>query len=158
MASGFPQSGLPGGEYAGIGARLGAVIIDGLIASAGALPGFIIVIIGFVLAANMNRSEQGIAFVVLAFGYVVCFLGALIVFLYNVSKLGKTGQTIGKKFMKIKVVTLTGEPLGFGKAFLREFLRGLIANLCIILAFWPAWDKEKQGLHDKAVGTHVYPA
>ena len=158
MASGFPQQGLPDTEYAGIGARLGAVIIDGLIAMLGALPGFIVIIIAIILTANLNSSEQGIGIVILVLGYIICFLGAFIVGLYNINKLGKTGQTIGKKFMKIKVVGPTNEPLGFGKAFLREFVKGLIGGICGILLLWPLWDKEKQGLHDKAVGTHVYPA
>ena len=158
MASGFPQSGLPGTEYASIGARIGAHIIDHLFVGLGAIPGFIVIFLAAILTANLNQSEQGIGIVIVVLGYVVLFAGILIVALYNINKLGKTGMTVGKKMMKIKVVTATGEPLGFGKAFLREFVKWLAGSVCAILLLWPLWDQEKQSLGDKVAGTHVYPA
>jgi uncharacterized RDD family membrane protein YckC len=165
MASGFPQSGLPGTEYASIGARIGAYIIDHLVVTVGVLPGLILYLIGtFGLVATSSNSSDGpgaaggIAIVVIFLGFALMAIGGLAVALYNINKLGKTGQTIGKKVMKIKVVTPTGEPLGFGKAFLRELVKGLAGSFCFILLLWPMWDAEKQSLGDKVAGTHVYPA
>jgi len=167
MASGFPQSGLPGTEYAGIGARIGAHIIDHLFVGLGMIPGLILYMIGtFGIVATSNSSSSsdgagaagGIAIVLIFLGFALMFIGGLGLLLYNIFRLGRDGATIGKKVMKIKVVTVTGEPLGFGKAFLREFVKWLAGSICFILLLWPLWDQEKQSLGDKVAGTHVYPA
>jgi len=92
-------------------------------------------------------------------GYGLLFLGALAVGIYNIYLLGKTGSTLGKRWMKIKVLDQTGQPLGFWKAFARELVKGLVGNVsCGILWLWPLWDQEKQGLQDKLFSTHVYEA
>jgi uncharacterized RDD family membrane protein YckC len=60
--------------------------------------------------------------------------------------------------MKIKVLDANAQPLGFGKAFLRELVKAVLGNLCFLLYLWPLFDEQKQGLHDKIFGTHVYEA
>jgi uncharacterized RDD family membrane protein YckC len=90
-------------------------------------------------------------------GYAVVFLGSIAVWLYNCHLLGRDGATLGKKMMKVKVLDPQGQPLGFGKAFLRELVKHVIGS-CVILLLWPLWDNEKQGLQDKLFSTHVYDA
>jgi uncharacterized RDD family membrane protein YckC len=88
-------------------------------------------------------------------------VGSLIVGIYNIYLLGRDGATLGKRWMKVKVLDPSGQPLGFGKAFLRELVKGLVGGIpCIgwVLLLWPLWDKEKQGLWDKVFSTHVYDA
>ena len=68
---------------------------------------------------------------------------------------GSTGQTPGKMVCKLKVVQVNGEPLGYGKAFLR-LLGYIISSFIFCLGFlWAAWDKNKQAWHDKIAGTYV---
>jgi uncharacterized RDD family membrane protein YckC len=68
---------------------------------------------------------------------------------------GSTGQTLGKMVCKLKVVRLNGDPLGYGKAFLR-WIGYLLSGIILYLGFlWVAWDKHKQGWHDKIAGTYV---
>jgi len=91
-------------------------------------------------------------------GYGLIFIGAAVIWFYNIYLLGRDGATLGKRWMKIRVQSRDGLPLGFGKAFLRELVKAVLGNLCFLLYLWPLWDAEKQGLHDKVLGTHVVPA
>ena len=154
-----------GGAYASIGKRILAHIIDGFIIGLGAMPGVILMIIGGGLAASTADSSGRIsddtaagAMGVMFLGYALLFVGFIAVWLYNCYLLGKDGATIGKRLIKIKVLDPQGQPLGFGKAFLREIVKQALGVFCFILLLWPLWDEQKQGLQDKIFGTHVYDA
>jgi uncharacterized RDD family membrane protein YckC len=68
---------------------------------------------------------------------------------------GTTGQTLGKKALGLKVVQSTGEPMTLGIAFLR-WVGYIISGLIFYLGFiWIAFDRKKQGWHDKIAGTCV---
>ena len=68
-----------------------------------------------------------------------------------------TGQSLGRKFLHIAVLTADGEPIGIGKAALREiigrWISGLICYIGYLMAFW---DKDRQMLHDKIASCYVY--
>jgi uncharacterized RDD family membrane protein YckC len=154
----------PPATYAGLGARLVAAILDGLVGCVATIPGWIIFGIataGAVSSADphgrMNNEAATAFFGAALLGYLVVFIGSIAVWLYNVYLLGRDGATLGKRCMKIRVQTSDGLPLGFGKAFLRELVKGFVGG-CFILLLWPLWDPEKQGLYDKLFGTHVVPA
>ncbi|MCI0489783.1 MAG: RDD family protein [Blastocatellia bacterium] len=146
----------PTGSYAGVGKRFAAVFIDGLLVSAAGLPGIIIFFIGAAMAGSRSTEEIGAIFGFL--GWLLAIAGYLGLFIYNIYLLGRDGATLGKRWMKIKVIDNTGQPLGFGKAFLRELVKSVVGNVCFILLFWPLWDQEQQGLYDKLFDTHVYDA
>jgi uncharacterized RDD family membrane protein YckC len=68
---------------------------------------------------------------------------------------GSVGQTPGKMLLGLRVVQATGEPMTFGLAFLR-WTGYLISKLAVYLGFiWIAFDRRKQGWHDKIAGTVV---
>src|SRR5262249_9686819 len=142
---GAPQS------YGDMGKRIAAYLIDGLLVGCGYIPGLIISLVG----SGIGGDVGGLIGIL---GALLAFVGIFAVLLYNIYLLGRDGATLGKKWMGLKVLDASGQPLGFGKAFLREIVKYAANSACIILAFWPFWDQEKQGLHDKAVGTHVYNA
>jgi uncharacterized RDD family membrane protein YckC len=151
--------------YAGVGSRIVAHIVDGIIVSLGAIPGFILIFVGIGLAASTADSRGNIsgdaaagAVGIMFLSYLVMFVGAIGVWLYNCHLLGRDGATLGKRMMKIKVLDPQYQPLGFGKAFLREIVKGALGSACFILLLWPLWDNEKQGLQDKLFSTHVYQA
>lgn len=83
----------------------------------------------------------------LGFGWLALYFTAFTV-------LG-SGRTPGKLFMRIRVIRLTGEPLTWWISFERfggyaaSFSTGLLGFLQIL------WDRNRQGLHDKAVETVV---
>jgi len=65
------------------------------------------------------------------------------------------GTTIGGIVLGLKVVRMDGQPITFAPAL----VRGLAAAFSIIVLFlgflWIAWDRDKQGWHDKIAGTLV---
>jgi uncharacterized RDD family membrane protein YckC len=150
--------------YAGMGKRLAAVILDGLVGGVATIPGWIIFGIATAGAvsstdARGRMSDEAATALIGAglLGYLVVFIGAFAVWLYNVYLLGRDGASLGKRWMKIKVLDASGQSLGFGKALGRELVKGFVGG-CFILLLWPLWDAEKQGLYDKLFGTHVYDA
>lgn len=158
-----PVYGAP--QYASIGKRIGAAIIDGLIVSLGTIPGWVlfgVAMAGAVSATDANgrlRNDAANAVVgMVLLGYAVILIGAMLIWLYNTYLLGRDGATLGKRWMKVKVLDAQGQPLGFGKAFLRELVKQVLGSLCFLLYLWPLFDEQKQGLYDKLFGTHVYEA
>ena len=68
---------------------------------------------------------------------------------------GSTGQTIGKMACKIKVVQENGDPLNYSKSFLR-WIGYVLSSIALYIGFfWIAFDKNKQGWHDKIANTFV---
>lgn len=156
----------PGAAYAGVGKRIIAYIIDGLIVGLGAIPGIILMFVGVALAATTASSSGGQigdsaaagAVGVFLLAYALMFVGVIALWLYNCYLLGRDGATLGKRLMKVKVLDGPGQPLGFGKAFLREIVKYALGSACFVLLLWPLWDDQKQGLQDKIFGTHVFDA
>jgi uncharacterized RDD family membrane protein YckC len=92
-------------------------------------------------------------------GYVVLLFAAH--YLYSVEYLKRTGQTVGKRVMKIRVVPLepgaTLDRAMAGKRFLVQFVAGAFLPFFSYLdGFWQLWDKPyQQCLHDKFAKTAV---
>ena len=89
-------------------------------------------------------------------------LGGLAIGIWNkVFKEGKTGQSIGKAKMGISLVdSTTGNPLGAGRCFLREFVFGLLNGVSgsvfgIIDYLWPLWDQKDERIMDKIMTSRV---
>jgi uncharacterized RDD family membrane protein YckC len=82
-------------------------------------------------------------------------LGFLVALAYFAGMWAWKGTTIGGIVLKLKVVRLDGQPITFPVAL----VRGLAAAFSVVVLFlgflWIAWDKEKQGWHDKIAGTAV---
>ena len=69
---------------------------------------------------------------------------------------GSSSQTIGMRALGLKVVDAnTGGPIDYSRAFVRSLGR-ILASLAIGIGYlWIAWDKDKQGWHDKIGSTYV---
>lgn len=97
----------------------------------------------FVLIAVLTGISRSVPF------------GFIIALAYFVGLWAWRGTTIGGIVLKLKVVRSNGTPLTFVVAL----VRGLAAAFSIIVLFlgflWIAWDKDKQGWHDKIAGTEV---
>jgi len=146
----------PGAELAGWGARVGAALLDGLVSG---IPG----IVGYaIFIANVaSRSEnpypddnpQPWAIIVFVIGGLI----SIGLWAWNrVIRQGRTGQSIGKSALRNKLVgSDTYQPVGPGKAILREILRFIFDQACLLNSLWPLWDDQKQTWHDKIVNTYV---
>jgi uncharacterized RDD family membrane protein YckC len=87
---------------------------------------------------------------------ILCNLLALVIVVgYFVILWVWRGQTLGKMIMNIKVILPDGSNLTFRIALLR-FLSYIVSAVPLFLGFiWIAFDKQKQGFHDKIAGTFV---
>ena len=65
------------------------------------------------------------------------------------------GQTVGKRFMGVRVVRLDGEPITWWVAFERAggYAAGVATGLLGFAQVW--WDANRQAIHDRIVGTVV---
>lgn len=127
-------------KYLGFWIRFGAAIIDGVIVSI--MNGVIAGLISLVLPRLTYEP--------------VSMFGIFLPWLYYWLFIGLKGQTPGKMAFSIKVVNAQGDRPGLGGAALREVLGKLISTIGLFLGFlWIAWDREKQGWHDKIASTHV---
>ena len=66
------------------------------------------------------------------------------------------GRTLGKHFLRLRVVTTdVGRP-DLGTAFFREVVGRILSTLVLFLGYlWAATDPRKQGWHDKVADTFV---
>ncbi|PZG17989.1 RDD family protein [Micromonospora craterilacus] len=168
----------PGGQpLASFGDRLLAYLIDMVIASGVLMVLFlpVLLIVPLWLASRMTRTnpagtvaelDPGTVFLhvmlpllLLQAALFVLMLG--LYWLYHVEYLKRTGQTIGKKAMKLRVVPL--DPNGTldrrmaGRRYLVQFVGGsLVPGGSYVDGLWQLWDKPwQQCLHDKFAGTVV---
>ena len=147
----FGQQGTPFGPsraYANWGQRVGALLID---------VGPIIVL--DLLAAVFTFGGVGLRLVGTLL-YFVAGLGGLAWMIYNRwIQAGNTGQSLGKRVLKIKLVREdNGQPLGVGGAILRDISHIVDGLPCYIGYLWPLWDDKSQTFADKIVGSVVVNA
>ncbi|MPY99514.1 MAG: RDD family protein [Actinophytocola sp.] len=132
----------PVGQLAEWGPRVVGMLIDQ------GIPLAVVILCGLVIFAD---PTVGVILVTLA------YLGWLGFAIWNrMIQQGKTGQSIGKKVMKIRLVgETTGQPIGAGNAFVREIAHALEF---IIGYLWPLFDDKKQTFADKLLHTVVVKA
>ena len=147
------------GQLASWGSRVGAQLLDGLIVfvalscwSCWSSSGFAVnETAGIILAILLGLAAVAAS---------VCYGG------YFMARAGeRNGQTLGKQIVGIRAVRDNGQPFGFGRRFLREFVvKGLLFgsvgsfffSIPTLLDYlWPLWDDSDRCLHDMVVTTHV---
>lgn len=74
---------------------------------------------------------------------------------YGTVCLWKWGATLGKRMLKLKVVTVSNQPLGVGRALLRESVGKWVSSILNLGFLWMLVDREKQTWHDKLAKTYV---
>jgi len=89
---------------------------------------------------------------------LILAVGAIGYSVWNRWILGGQGQTIGKRQMKIMLVSeQTGQPIGTLNAFLRDLCHIADSIICYIGWLFPLWDAKRQTLADKIMTTVVVP-
>ncbi len=145
------------GDYAGIGKRFLASLLEGVVVMAGCIPGFVLLMIGVGIADSAySRSDREMGSLLAILGVILIIVGYLGMLLYNIYLLGRDGATLPKKWCGIAVLDRQGRPLGFAKALARELIKNVLGNACGLLLLWPLWDSEHQGLYDKMFDANVY--
>ena len=139
-------------ETASVGERIAATLLDSVIMLGWAL--LWILVAFWVLKLDDNASGGGsVVFMIYLFGLII-----LPLFLYHLlSEVFFQGQSIGKRAMKIRVISMNGAPPRFTQYLLRWVLRlidvdllyGVVAMACIL------GGSRGQRLGDLAAGTAV---
>ncbi len=137
-----PLSGLPG-LPAGMGQRLGGLIIDWLIVG---IPSALIgLAFGAYNQSTTNNYQYGST-------WGVDLIGLVIGMLYSAYFVGLRTQTLGHRAVGIRVVhPSTGGPIGAGRGALRWLVMAVTGAICT-LGYWsPFFDgPRRRGWHDKA--------
>ena len=137
-------------EYVGFWLRLCALVIDmALLMLAEFLMMFVIAALGF------SGVDMGPVLAVIVFSFLYLLILSLptvvVIVFWKVKQ-----ATPGKMYISAKIVDAkTGGPASTGKLILR-YIGYFLSALPLCLGFiWIAFDKRKQGWHDKLAGTVV---
>ena len=133
-------------EYAGFWIRVGASLIDVALLLMVTLP-LTLMIYGSEAVWNSEEIILGPADFLI--NYSLPFFATIIFWMYK-------SATPGKMILKLKILDeKTGNKLTIGQSIGR-YLAYFPATIVLLLGiFWVAWDKKKQGWHDKIAGTVV---
>jgi uncharacterized RDD family membrane protein YckC len=157
----------PGGvPLADFGSRLLAYLIDGVLVGAVlmivSIPAFIVASLTIFPTID-DADPNPFAFFLPMLGLEIGLLlfGLVVWYLYAVEWMHRSGQTLGKRIMKIRVIPLDPRlPLTRLTAFKRyaaQFLPAIFVPFYTLIDdLWPLWDQPfQQALHDKAAQTVV---
>jgi uncharacterized RDD family membrane protein YckC len=135
---------------AGRGARLGAYILDAVVL--GFIPGIVLLFSGIGRGPDASPSPIGLGLAGLF------FLGVAV---YQLWSLSVRGQTLGKKWLGIKIVKQDGSPVTFGSAVV---MRALVPGLLGIVPGFGLIDilfifrDDRRCIHDLIASTKVVTA
>jgi uncharacterized RDD family membrane protein YckC/Tfp pilus assembly major pilin PilA len=141
----------PSGElprYAGFWRRVVAAVIDGFVQSLLS----IVLVFALIFAASSSNAtvdENSLAGAYYLLSWIVGWM------YYALMHSSSWQATLGKRALGIKVTTLGGERIGFGRATGRFFAAILSALLLGIGYLMAAFTVRKQALHDLIAGTLV---
>lgn len=136
-------------EYANVFTRLGAIVIDGLLIVPFYVPYFIIDVL-----VEQGKEPPVVVMIIALVSLIAMFVFAI----WNtIIRMGRTGQSLGRKFLNIAVLKSNGKPIGIPAAAFREIIGRWISGLVCYIGYLNAfWDKDNQMWHDKMVKCYVY--
>jgi uncharacterized RDD family membrane protein YckC len=136
--------------YATFGQRFGALLIDYIILL---IPG---IILSFIVG---NDTIVGDLYKYREIRVAATYhdlISTIMSWLYFAGMEASRAQaTVGKQALGIKVTTLNGERITFGRATGRYFSKFISGIILLFGYFMVLWDPKNQGLHDRIAGTLV---
>jgi len=82
-------------------------------------------------------------------------VGFLLTLAYFVAMWTWKGTTVGGVVLGLKVVRLDGQPITLTVALVRALAGAFSVIVFFLGILWIAWDRDKQGWHDRIAGTVV---
>jgi uncharacterized RDD family membrane protein YckC len=151
------RSGVPFRELdmASIGRRFVASFIDGLIVVLPVMVAAFLVLLPLGLA---SADQEAVPSLLPILGNLFVSLGAAAIYiLYEGLMLAAGGQTVGKKAMKVKVVTAEGGDITTGQAWGRAASRQILGIVpCLgLIDYLVAFGQERTTIHDMMAKTRV---
>jgi uncharacterized RDD family membrane protein YckC len=143
---------------------VGAYLIDqicGLIVAAPLWIGYIILLTNTSTTTNPDGTTTTDYSGSVALPVTLIVIGgmaSLAFYIWNICiRQGRTGATIGKSVLAVRLVNSDLQPIGAGWSFLRNLLH-VVDSICYIGYLWPIWDDRKQTFADKIMNTFVIHA
>lgn len=134
---------------AGLGERIAARLID-----LGVFLGIYTIFVLLILVAGFSNAMKDVPYLVAT---MIIIYGAGYVFYNLICEIFMNGQCIGKRLMKIKVISLDGSQASIGQYFIRWLFRlvdfGLTAQVGGLICI--AISEKKQRIGDIVAGTTV---
>jgi len=143
-------------NYATVGSRFVALLIDGLIV--GIPVSIIFVVLGLGTAASLSNASSSMNIAAIMAGYSSMFfiIYAAQILYYSYFESSASQASLGKRAMGIKVISLSGERISFANALGRNAFKVLISGaICLIGYIVALFTEKKQGLHDMVASTLV---
>jgi len=137
-AAASPSTSLIAAPKAGFWIRVLAFIIDSVI----------LYVINLIVGVVLNPSATGRSGIQTLLGIIY------FTYFWSASSLWP-GQTVGDKFLNLRIIKTDGSDLSIVQAFIRYV--GLVISFIVIFigVIWVAFDPNKQGWADKIAGTYV---
>ena len=135
-------------DLASVGRRWAALIVDRLlfVLTAGAF---------FAASFLFTKKDDDIAFGFLGAAALAYFAYVT----YDALMVRRTGQTLGKRLLKIRVVRADGQPVRTGQAWGRALTRAVAVHVLTFVNYLPAlFTQERTCVHDLLAGTRVVNA
>ena len=138
-SSGAVETTTASGPRAGFWRRFVATVIDGLLC------------VGLGYAAQwLGWSTRSLAYQAVT--------GVILLLYFGYFDGSPSGQTPGKRLLGIRVMDFeTGAPLGFGRAAVRQFARGISALALGLGYLWMLWDPERRTWRDMLTDGVIVP-
>ncbi len=141
------------GSPAAFWVRGAALVVDSFVLQAAFLPFQIFIVYPTLLAGGFRRPPDPARMMAVNAGYYTVMF--LVYVGYVVWMHGRWGQTLGKVATGVKVVKVSGDPIGYGRSFGR-WLGTLLDFLTFGIGYlMAAVRSDKRALHDLVAGTRV---
>jgi uncharacterized RDD family membrane protein YckC len=149
------------GGFASWLSRVGAYLIDSFAGSIAGFPlwvGYLLLITGATTTTDPNGVEHVHLHQVGA-SLALILIGSLSSLAFSIWNLyvrqGRTGASVGKSVLGLRLVNEDLQPIGAVRAFVRNLLHVVDSLPCGFGYLWPIWDSRKQTFADKLMGTVV---
>jgi uncharacterized RDD family membrane protein YckC len=153
------------GGYAGWFTRVGAYLIDSIASLVAGFPlwiGYGILLANTTTTTNPDGTTTTDYSGSAALPLILILIGAvtsLAFYIWNICiRQGRTGASVGKNVLAIRLVNSDLQPIGAGWSFLRSILHIVDSIPCYLGYLWPIWDSRKQTFADKIMNTFVIQA
>jgi uncharacterized RDD family membrane protein YckC len=149
-------------QYAGWWQRVGATLLDGLIAIPFLAPALIVLFAG---PTEVNFREDGLEGAgfyeeptggTFALAGLLYLLGLVVYMIYYCRRVSRKGSSLGMSATGYRIIDArTGGNISMGRSVGRWFARYLSILPCYLGLLWPLWDRENRTFHDMIVQTRA---
>lgn len=141
-------------KYAGFWVRFSATLVDLIIMLALLLAKIILIPKLSLFSVNDKIHYDIFSLALLILALLFAFTGLQII--YTIILTINYGGTLGKLLFGLKVISLNEKEITFKQALIREVIGKPVSFVSLCLGFfWIAFDRKKQGWHDKFAKTLV---